>query len=178
MHEEDFWCSWLREDEQSEEESKGEAEEKEKKRRKKRMKRGRLKEDVKDFVSVEAFEIFSQGRDVESCGDVSWEDLWEEPEDLSGRELVSVELVRVAPSSVVTELCDVSPCGSDWEFVKPQSFSFSKKRAHCGTDTQEEMEYEGSPVEALPLSNRRSTPLMQNSCSSFVRDHGRNEEEG
>ena len=43
--------------------------------------------------------------------------------------------VPVSPSSVVTELRDVSPCGSDWEFVAPQSFSFSKKRAHCGTDT-------------------------------------------
>ena len=38
--------------------------------------------------------------------------------------------VPVSPSSVVTEWCDVSPCGSDWEFVNPQSFSFFKKRAH------------------------------------------------
>ena len=50
--------------------------------------------------------------------------------------------VPVSPSSVVTELCGVSPSGSDWEFVEPQSFSSSKKRAHCGTDTQEEMRYE------------------------------------
>ena len=73
---------------------------------------------------------------MESCGDVSWEDLLEEPEDLSDREPLSCELVRVvpdvidvpvSPSSVVTELCDVSPCCSDWEFVEPQSFSFSKK---------------------------------------------------
>ena len=94
-----------------------------------------------DFVSVEVFEILSQERDVESCGAVSWEDLLEEPDDLSDRELVSCELVRVVPdvidvpgypSSVVTELCDVSPCCSDWEFVEPQSFFFlQKKRAHC-----------------------------------------------
>ena len=55
MHEEDFWSSWLREDEKSKEERKAEAEgkgeeegEKRKERRsKKRMKRGRLKEDVR-----------------------------------------------------------------------------------------------------------------------------------
>ena len=34
MHEEDFWSSWLREDEKSNEERKAEAEEKEKKREK------------------------------------------------------------------------------------------------------------------------------------------------
>ena len=71
-----------------------------------------------------------------------------------------------------------SPCGSDWEFVEPQSF-FSKKRAHCGTDTQEEMRYKGSPVKAPPLSRRRVIPPspVQNSYTSFVRDHGRYEEE-
>ena len=81
---------------------------------------------------------------------------------------------------MVTELCDVSPCGSDWELVEPQSCSFSKKRAHCGTDTQGEMRYEGSPVKALPLSRRRMTPPtpMQNSNTSCVRDHGRYVEEG
>ena len=66
--------------------------------------------------------------------------------------------VPVSPSSVVTELCGVSPCGSDWEFVEPQSFSSSTKRAHCGTDTQEEMRYEGSPVKAPPITRRRMTP--------------------
>ena len=75
--------------------------------------------------------------------------------------------------------CDVSPCGSDWEFVEPQSFSFSKKRAHCGTDTQEEMMYERSPVKAHPHSRRRMTPPtpLQKSYTSHVRDHGRYEEE-
>ena len=88
--------------------------------------------------------------------------------------------VPVSPSSVVTELCDVSPCGSDWGFVEPQSFSFSKKRAHRVTGTQEEMWYESSPVKAPPLSRRRMTPPtpVQNLCPSFVRDHGRCEEEG
>ena len=58
-----------------------------------------------------------------------------------GVSLFLVSMVRVvpdvtevylsSPSSVVTELCDVSPCGSDWEVVEPQSCSFSKKRARC-----------------------------------------------
>ena len=140
-------------------------------------------------VSVEAFEFFSQGRDLQSRGDVSWEHLLEEPEDLSDCEPASGELVRavpggsdvpVSPSSVITELCDVSPCRSDGKFVEPQSFSFTKKRAHCCTDTREEMRYEGSQVKAHPSSRRRMTPPTpaQNSYSSFVRDHGRYEEEG
>ena len=88
--------------------------------------------------------------------------------------------VLVSPSSVITELCEVSPCRSDVEFVEPQSFSFSKNRAHCSTDKQEEMRYEGSPVRALPLSGRMMTPPapMQNSKTSNVRNHGRYEEEG
>ena len=93
------------------------------------------------LVSVEALEFLSQRGDSESCGDVSWECLVEEPEDLSDREPVSCELVRVvpdvsdvvgvlvSPSSVVSELCDVSPCCSDWELVEPQSFSFSQKKS-------------------------------------------------
>ena len=56
--------------------------------------------------------------------------------------------VPVSPSSVVTEFCDVSSWCSDWEFVEPQSFSFSKKRAHCCTSTQEGMRYESPPVKA------------------------------
>ena len=62
--------------------------------------------------------------------------LLEELDDLSDHELASCELVRavpgvtdvlVSPSSVVTELCDGSPCDSDREFVEPQSFFFLKK---------------------------------------------------
>ena len=81
---------------------------------------------------------------------------------------------------MVTELCDVSPCCSDRELVEPQSFSFFKKRAHCCTDTQEDVKYEGSPVIAPPLSRRRMTPPtpVQNSYTYFVRDHGRYEKEG
>ena len=93
---------------------------------------------------MEAFE--------ESFGGLSWRDPLEELDDVSGGEPVSCELVRVvpdvtgvsvSPSSVVTEFCDGFSCCSDWELVEPQSFSFSKKRARCCTDTQEEMRYEG-----------------------------------
>ena len=63
-----------------------------------------------------------------------------------------------SPSSVVTEFCDGFSCCSDWEYVEPQSFSLSKKRANCSTITQEEMRYESSQVKALPLSRRRMKP--------------------
>ena len=67
-------------------------------------------------------------------GKTSWRSLRTCPD----REPVSCELVRV-PSSVVTELCDVSPCLSGWEIVEPQSFSFSQKACtllyrHAGRD--------------------------------------------
>ena len=41
----------------------------------------------------------------------------------------------------MTEVCGGFSFGSDGEFVEPQSFSFSKKRAHSWTVTQEEMRY-------------------------------------
>ena len=46
---------------------------------------------------METFEIFGQEGDVESCGDVSWEDLLDNPEDLSDCELDSCAHVRVVP---------------------------------------------------------------------------------
>ena len=109
--------------------------------------------------------MVSQGGDFESCVDLSWDALLGEPDDLSDREPVFCELVRVvpdvtdlfvSPSSVVTDMCEVSPCCSDWEFVEPQCTVFS--------DKQEETRYEGSPVKVLPFSRRRMTPPtpMQN----------------
>ena len=139
--------------------------------------------------SVEALEIFSQGGDVESCGGLSWEGLLEEHDDMSDSEPDSCAQVRVvrdvtdvlvSPSSVVTEFCDGFSCCSGWEMVEPQSFSFSKKRAHCCADTQEVMMYGGSPVKAPPLSRRRMTPPtpVQNSYNSFEREQGSFEGEG
>ena len=197
MHEEDFWSSWPREDEKSKEERKAEAErkgeEEGEKRKREEEKEGNETVTVKRrcgvFVSVEAFGIFSQGKDLESCGSLSWEDPLEEFENWSDCELGSRTRVRVvpdvtdvpvSPSSVITELCVVSPCRSDVEFVERQSFSFSKKRAHCCTDKQEEMRYEGSSVTAPPLSRRRMTPPtpLQNSYASFEGEQGRYEVEG
>ena len=98
----------------------------------------------------------------------------ETPEDLSDCEpetrlnvtvVLDVTDVPVSPSSVVTEFCDGFPFCSDWEFVEPQSFSFSKKRAHSWTVTQEEMRFEGSQAKAPPLSRRSMMPPapLQNS---------------
>ena len=53
------------------------------------------------FFSVEAFEIFRQGRDLESCGDVSWEDPLEKHKDLlSDCEPDSCAYVRVVPDVI------------------------------------------------------------------------------
>ena len=128
---------------------------------------------------MESFATFSQGRDLESCGDLSWEDLLDKSEDLSDREseawvvvpvMPDVTDVPVSPSSVVTEFCDGFSCCLDWEFVEPQSFSSS----HSCTVTQEEMRFEGPQVKAPPQSRRRMMPPtpLQNSYSSFEEEQG------
>ena len=96
------------------------------------------------------------------------------------RVVLDVTDVLLSPSSVVTEFCDVSSLCSDWEFVEPQSFSFSKKRALCYTSTQEEMRYEGSQVKAPSITRGRMTPPapMQNSYTSFEREQGSYEGRG
>ena len=125
---------------------------------------------------MEAFEIFSQGEDLESCVDLSWCDLMEKFEDLSEFQPDTCALVRVVldvtdllvfPSSVVTEFCEVFSCCSDCEEVVPHSLFLT--RAHCCTSTQEGMRYESPPVKAPPLSRRRMMPpaLLQNSNETF-----------
>ena len=119
----------------------------------------RVKSRRDGLSSVEGFEIFSKGRDLERCGGFSWEDFLEEHEDLSDCELDSCAHVRVvldvidvliSLSSVVTEFFEVFSCCFDWEDVVPQSSSFSKKRAHCCTSAQEEMRFESPQVKAPP----------------------------
>ena len=116
-------------------EKKKEAKRGEEKKRKKRTKRELLKEDVTFLFLWRLFESFSQRGDLESCGDLSWEDLLDKPEDLSDREsearvfvsaVLDVTDVPVSPSSVVTEFCDSFSCCTELAFVEPQSF-FSKK---------------------------------------------------
>ena len=123
-------------------------------------------------------DIFSQGEDLGSCGGVSWGDLLENPHDLSDCELetrteVSAVLVvtdvLVSPSSVVTECWDGVSLDSDWEFVEPQSFSFSKKRSVVWKENRGEMSYRGTPVKALPNTRRTMMPPtpQQSSHSSM-----------
>ena len=134
---------------------------------------GAVKRRREGSVSVVAFQI------LDSNEDLSWEDPFD-VEDWSGCEpdscacVPDVIDVPVSLSSVVTEFCDVSSMCSDREFVEPQSFSFSKMRAHCCTVTQEEMRYEDSPVKAPPPSRRRMTPPtpLQSSYSSFESSRG------
>ena len=82
MHEEKFWSNWPEMREVKKNEKKQKLTERKKKREKKeKRKREEEKEEneteigkrrCEGFVSVEAFEIFGQGRDLESCGDVYW----------------------------------------------------------------------------------------------------------
>ena len=78
MHEEEFWREVKKKDKQQlreKEEEKGEKEEEEKER-KKRAKRRTGKRRCDGFVSVEAFEIFCQGRvAVMFPGKTSWRSL-------------------------------------------------------------------------------------------------------
>ena len=56
--------------------------------------------------------------------------------------------VLVSHSSVVTERCEVSSCCSDWEFVEPQSCSFSKKAgldSYAGRDEVRRFTSESAP---------------------------------
>ena len=99
------------------------------------------------------FDIFSQVEDSESCGNF-WGDLWNESCGLSDCDSVSwtgvpvVTDVPVSPSSEVAEMCADVSSDSEWEFVEPQSSTFSKKRSFVCAGTQGEMCYEGSSVKA------------------------------
>ena len=103
---------------------------------------------------------------LESCG-FSLGDLLEDPGDLldgdpgtwmDGSVVFVVIDVLVSPSSVATEFCDGVSLDSGWEFVEPQSSSFSKKRSLDSADSLEELSYEGSPIKAPPPSRRRMMP--------------------
>ena len=172
MHEENFLTSWEdlvgKEERKKEEQNireevkkKGKREEEEQEGEKEENEVVWVKRRCVDFISSEASDIFSQGEELEGSG-VSSGDSVDDPGDLLGCDfgtlmggsVVPVMMdVLVSPSSVVTEFCDCSSLGSDWETVEPQSLSFSKKCLFVGTDFKEEMRYEGSPVKAPPLSS-------------------------
>ena len=78
--------------------------------------------------------------------------------------------VLVSLSSVATEFCDGVSLDSDWEFVEPQSSSFSKKRSFVWEDSQEEMRYEGPPVKGPPPSRRRKPTTPQESSYPSIEE--------
>ena len=145
-HEEQILCSWLRKDG---EDTKGiiiEAG----RETKEEMCKKRTREEEKEEndtgvsakrrcvnpVSAEAFDIFSQGEDLESCGGVSWVGFLENPDDVSDWEPETGTVVsalpfaidvHVSPSSVVTECYEDVSVDSDGEFVELQFFSLQKK---------------------------------------------------
>ena len=96
---------------------------------------------------MEAFEFFIQVGALESCGDLSCEDLLDKPEELSDceseawvvvLEVLDVTDVLVSLSSLVIDVCEVLSCCSDWGDVEPQSFSFFVK-AFILAQSQKEM---------------------------------------
>ena len=105
----------------------------------------------------------------------------ENPDDLSDYEpetrvVVSAVLVvtdvLVSPSSVDTECYENVSLDSDWEFVEPRPFSFSKKRSSACAENQGEMSYEGSPVKAPPNTRRRMKPPTPQQFSHSSTDEG------
>ena len=101
------------------------------------------------LVSAEAFDIFSQVEDSESCGN-SWGDLWDgfcglsDCDSVTWTKLLAVNDLLVSPSSAVAEMREGVSTDSDWEFLEPQCFSFSKKRSFVCAESQGEMSNEGS----------------------------------
>ena len=120
MHEENVLSSWLREHGKNKEERIMEAD----KETKEETGKKRIREEEKE----------------ESWGD-SWDDPCVKSDCDSGAGtsapvvpvVTDVTDVPVSPSSVVTEVCDGFLLGSDWDFVEPQSLSFSIKRARVWT---------------------------------------------
>ena len=107
-----------------------------------------VKRRCEDFGSVEAFEIFGHGGDLESGGDLSREDLWDKDRDQCDRKPetrvdvpevldvtdVPVPLLLWSLSFVIVSL--VARVGISWNrspFLSP------KKRVHSCTATQKEM---------------------------------------
>ena len=129
------------------------------------------------FFSAEAFDIFSQGEDLESCGGVSWGDLLENPDDLSDCELETrtdvcavlvVTDVLVSPSSVALSVGMVSPWIRNGNFLNRSPFSFSSIVLE---ENRGEMSYEGTPVKARPNTRRRMMPpTPQQSSHSLIEE--------
>ena len=74
--------------------------EKRRRERRNRTKRRLLKEDVRFLFLWKFLIFFSQGRDLEGCGDLSWEDFLDKAEDLSDRESKAWAVVPEVPDVV------------------------------------------------------------------------------
>ena len=141
MHEENFLSSSLREDGQNNERKIMEVD----KETKEEPGQKRMREEEKE--ENETVTPFRLRQEISESGGKSWCDLWDDPCKVSDSgsgivtsvpvvlAVIDVTVVLVFPSSVVTEVCDGFSLGSDWEFVEPQSFSFSKKCARVWTAT-------------------------------------------
>ena len=83
--------------------------------------------------------------------------------------VVTDVLVSSSSSSAVAEMCEDVSLDSDWAFVEPQSFSFSRKpRAVC-VENEEDVSYEGTPVKTPPTSRRRMMPpTPEQSSQSWI----------
>ena len=105
---------------------------------KKSGRRRLVKEDVRVLFLWKPSNFFRQGGDLESCGDLSWEDLLNKIEELSDLEseawVVVLECdvtdVLVSLSSVVNEFCDGFSCCSDWDSMEPLLIPV-QKRLRC-----------------------------------------------
>ena len=149
LREENFWSDWSREEEREAKKNgwqkwrrmkKKGCDKRKREEEKEENETGTIKIRYEVVVSVEAFKFFGQGRDLESCGDLSWEDPLEQFENWSDCELDSRARVRmvhdvtdvpVSPSSVVTEPCDVSSCCLDWEFGERSRLQEEECRRPC-----------------------------------------------
>ena len=80
---------------------------------------------------------------------------------------VVIEVFVLAPSAV-TVMCDGASSDSDWEFVEPQPFSFSKRRPIACVESQENMSDEGTPVKAPPVARRMMPRTPQQSSQSSI----------
>ena len=79
--------------------------------------------------------------------------------------------VGEATPSVVTVVCGGVPSDSEWDFLDPKSFSFSKKRNFACVEEQQDMNYEGTLVmDLLALKRRMRTQLPQQSSLSSMEE--------
>ena len=106
LHDQNFLSSWSREDGKQRKKNNGNRQGDQRrdgqKEEERRERDGSVKRRCVGSVSVEALKMFSRGRDLQSCGGLSWWDLLEKPEDLS-----DIEPETRVDVSVVLDVTDV-----------------------------------------------------------------------